>query len=112
MGAGIVSINGFGLKPSILVLLIIGGVGVGFSFFFELLWNFLCVGGYGELWIINSWTEMAKLIIIIGSVAVLLMMGPGELVFLKFSFFQTNGDRPILLLMVAFGGLCLVSSGN
>ena len=64
------------------------------------------------MWIINSWTEMAKLIIIIGSVAVLLMVDPGKLVFLKFSFFQTNGHLPILILMVALGNLCLVSSSN
>lgn len=55
---------------------------------------------------------MAKLIIIIGSVAVLLMVEPGKLVFLKFSFFQTNGHLPVLILMVALGSLCLVSSSN
>ena len=112
MGAAIVSLNSFILKASVLILLIIGGVGVAPPFFFEFWWGFGYVGGYGELWIINSWTEMAKLIIIIGSVAVLLMVDPGELVFLRFSFFQTNGHLPVLILMVAFGSLCLVFSRN
>lgn len=110
----IISINNFILKLSILILLIIsegGGLSFLFNFFFE-----LSVGG---LLIENGWTETTKLIIILGSIAVLLMVDMERLIFPKLfggrvcgTFFQTNAHLPLLNLMVALGGLCLVSSSN
>jgi len=75
----IISINNFILKLSILILLIIsegGGLSFLFNFFFE-----LSVGG---LLIENGWTETTKLIIVLGSVAVLLMVDMERLIFPKF----------------------------
>ena len=62
---------------------------------------------------------MNRLIVIIGSIAVLLMVDTEKLIFPKVFgervpdiFIQTNAQLPILNLMVALGYLCLVSSGN
>ena len=88
--------------------------GGAFLFLFNFFLNYL-----GGLLIENGWTETTKLIIVLGSVAVLLMVDMERLIFPKFfggrvygTFFQTNAHLPLLNLMVALGGLCLVSSSN
>ena len=70
-------------------------------------------------WVESGWIETTKLIIILGSVAVLLMVDAERLIFPKFfgarvcgTFFQRNAHLPILNLIVALGSLCLVSSSN
>ena len=85
LGLVVYSVNGFPLKLSILTLLVISGWGFSegagiFNLFpIELLQSLfyeLPLKGYNGLLTVNSWAEATKLIIIIGSVAVLLMVDP------------------------------------
>lgn len=85
LGLVVYSVNGFPLKLSILTLLVISGWGFSegagiFNLFpIELLQSLLYelpLKGYNGLLTVNSWAEATKLIIIIGSVAVLLMVDP------------------------------------
>lgn len=129
LGLVIISISNNVLKLSILILLIISQSGGDhsflFDFFLEVFVNGPWVGWYPSgsdsfrAWVESGWIETTKLIIILGSVAVLLMVDAERLIFPKFfgarvcgTFFQRNAHLPILNLIVALGGLCLVSSSN
>nr|QJS34681.1 NADH dehydrogenase subunit 2 [Tylopathes sp. n. NB-2020] len=127
LGLVVYSVNGFPLKLSILTLLIINwwslSEGAGVLFPIELLQSLLYelpLKGYNGLLTVNSWAEATKLVIIIGSVAILLMVDP----FFQrkegtFQTLRSNGESPqteahtpVLILMVTLGGVLLVLASN
>nr|YP_006576458.1 NADH dehydrogenase subunit 2 [Stichopathes luetkeni]AFO73226.1 NADH dehydrogenase subunit 2 [Stichopathes luetkeni] len=127
LGLVVYSVNGFPLKLSILTLLVINwwgfseGAGVFNLFPIELFQKFfleLPLKEYNGLLTVNSWAEATKLVIIIGSIAILLMVDPffkkKEDQDLRFSREdpQTEAHTPVLILMVTLGGALLVLSSN
>nr|QJS34548.1 NADH dehydrogenase subunit 2 [Parantipathes cf. hirondelle NB-2020]QJS34561.1 NADH dehydrogenase subunit 2 [Parantipathes hirondelle]QJS34574.1 NADH dehydrogenase subunit 2 [Parantipathes sp. NB-2020]QJS34601.1 NADH dehydrogenase subunit 2 [Sibopathes cf. macrospina NB-2020] len=131
LGLVVYSVNGFPLKLSILTLLVINwwgfseGAGIFNLFPIELLQSLLYdlpLKEYNGLLTVNSWAESAKLVIIIGSIAVLLMIDPSgkrkEETFvvrnraLGGESPQTEAHTPVLILMVTLGGVLLVLSSN
>nr|WRM53923.1 NADH dehydrogenase subunit 2 [Bathypathes sp. 2 YY-2024] len=128
LGLVVYSVNGFPLKLSILTLLVINwwgfseGAGVFNLFPIELLQSLLYelpLKEYNGLLTVNSWAEAAKLVIVIGSIAVLLMIDPSgkrkEETFvgaLGGESPQTEAHTPVLILMVTLGGVLLVLSSN
>nr|QJS34440.1 NADH dehydrogenase subunit 2 [Antipathes cf. dichotoma NB-2020]QJS34640.1 NADH dehydrogenase subunit 2 [Stichopathes abyssicola] len=141
LGLVVYSVNGFPLKLSILTLLVINwwglseGAGIFNLFPIGLFQNILLeipLKGYNGLLTVNSWAEATKLVIIIGSVAILLMIDPyfqkKEETFTTQSGalgagpsnrknnhdLRSNGasHTPVLILMVTLGGVLLVLSSN
>nr|WQH63101.1 NADH dehydrogenase subunit 2 [Taxipathes sp.] len=146
LGLVVYSVNGFPLKLSILTLLVINwwgfseGAGIFNLFPIELLQSLLSelpLKEYNGLLTVNSWAEATKLVIIIGSIAVLLMIDPsfqrkeGTFVVRNKALGsgssnmidnhdrrssgespQTEAHTPVLIMMVTLGGVLLVLSSN
>nr|QJS34654.1 NADH dehydrogenase subunit 2 [Stichopathes sp. n. NB-2020] len=146
LGLVVYSVNGFPLKLSILTLLVINwwglseGAGIFNWFpigFFQNILLELPLKGYNGLLTVSSWAEATKLVIIIGSIAILLMIDPyfqkkegpsvpqnrilgsGSSNRKNNYDLRSNGESPrteahtpVLILMVTLGGALLVLSSN